>query len=329
MPKKKKPLLREDLPDLDFWVGKPIATGRPSLKDFLKNKTKMVAPVSSWIAGEKEIVDYIYDEQELQTELLRSARGGEGNDALIEILGKKAFDHPKPPSLMKALVNQATGSDDLVLDFFAGSGTTAQAVLELNQADGEKQARTEPSKRNKTAYCCHGRPTSRGRHRAVLRLEINRMRQLRRVRVLPRVHDAAPDPRHRVRRSRRRAPARERRPPGGRRRGDYDGDGVAPVARRSGRGARPIPDGARAGHRRNDDRHRSTLRAGHRGGTVERRPEPPAGSLAPVDGGRSFEVGRSVVEVEGRPDSVSYDPATGRLSVTAGGVVVRVRPRAP
>jgi adenine-specific DNA-methyltransferase len=138
LPKKKKPLLREDLPDLDFWVGKPIATGRPSLKDFLKNKTKMVAPVSSWIAGEKEIVDYIYDEQELQTELLRSARGGEGNDALIEILGKKAFDHPKPPSLMKALVNQATGSDDLVLDFFAGSGTTAQAVLELNQADGEK-----------------------------------------------------------------------------------------------------------------------------------------------------------------------------------------------
>ncbi len=48
-----------------------------------------------------------------------------------------------------------------------------------------------------------------------------------------------------------------------------------------------------------------------------------------ANGGRSFEVGRSVVEVEGRPDSVSYDPATGRLSVTAGGVVVRVRPRAP
>jgi len=46
-------------------------------------------------------------------------------------------------------------------------------------------------------------------------------------------------------------------------------------------------------------------------------------------GRRSFEVGRSVVEVDGRPDSVSYDPATGRLTVTAGGVVVRVRPRTP
>lgn len=137
LPKKKKPLLREDLPDLDFWIGKPIAPGRPSLKDFLKNKDKMVAPVSSWIAGEKEKVDYFYDEQEEQLELLRSARGGEGNDALVSILGKKAFDHPKPPSLITSLVQQATGPNDLVLDFFAGSGTTAQSVLELNQADGE------------------------------------------------------------------------------------------------------------------------------------------------------------------------------------------------
>ena len=141
LPKKRKPLLRDDLPDLGFWVGKPIAPGRPSLKDFLKNKTKMVAPVSSWIAGEKEKVDYLYDDEEEQIELLRSARGGEGSDAVVAILGKKAFNHPKPPSLIRALASQATGPNDLVLDFFAGSGTTAQAVLELNQADGEKGER--------------------------------------------------------------------------------------------------------------------------------------------------------------------------------------------
>ncbi len=141
LPKKKKPLLREDLPDLDFWVGKPIAAGRPSRKDFLKDKEKMVAPVSSWIAGEKEKVDYLYDDQAAQNELMRSARGGEGNDALVSILGKKAFDHPKPPSLMHALVQQATGPNDIVLDFFAGSGTTAQATLEQNKADGEKGRR--------------------------------------------------------------------------------------------------------------------------------------------------------------------------------------------
>jgi adenine-specific DNA-methyltransferase len=107
LPKKKKPLLREDLPDLDFWVGKPIAPGRPSRKDFLSKKEKMVAPVTSWIAGEKEVVDFIYDAQQEQAELLRSARGGEGNDALVAILGRKAFDHPKPPSLIRALVQQS------------------------------------------------------------------------------------------------------------------------------------------------------------------------------------------------------------------------------
>jgi adenine-specific DNA-methyltransferase len=141
LPKKKKPLLRENLPDLDFWVGKPIAPGRPSRKDFLKDKEKMFAPVSSWIAGEKEKVDYLYDDEEERIELLRSARGGEGNDALVSILGKKVFDHPKPPSLIRTLVQQAAGSDDLILDFFAGSGTTAQAILELNHADKEKGRR--------------------------------------------------------------------------------------------------------------------------------------------------------------------------------------------
>ena len=42
---------------------------------------------------------------------------------------------------MRALVQQASGPDDLVLDFFAGSGTTAQAVLEANKADGERGKR--------------------------------------------------------------------------------------------------------------------------------------------------------------------------------------------
>ena len=141
LPKKKKPLLREGLPDLDFWIGKNIAPGRPSRKDFLKTKEKMVAPVSSWIAGEKERLDHLYDEQEEETELLRSARGGEGNDALVSIFGKKVFDHPKPPSLIRALVQQATGPTDLVLDFFACSATTAQAVLELNQTDNVRGGR--------------------------------------------------------------------------------------------------------------------------------------------------------------------------------------------
>jgi adenine-specific DNA-methyltransferase len=141
LPKKKTPLLREDLPDLDSWVGKPIAPGRPSRKDYLNRKKKMVAPVSSWIAGKKEEIDYLYDEMTEQVELMRSERGGEGTDAINSILGTKAFNHPKPPSLIRSLVGQASSGDDIVLDFFAGSGTTVQAVLECNTADGEEGKR--------------------------------------------------------------------------------------------------------------------------------------------------------------------------------------------
>lgn len=49
--------------------------------------------------------------------------------------GKKYFNYPKPVDLIKIFVSQ-TGSEDIILDFFSGSGTTAQAVLELNKEDG-------------------------------------------------------------------------------------------------------------------------------------------------------------------------------------------------
>ena len=56
---------------------------------------------------------------------------------LSRILGRdNAFDAPKPTSLVKRIVRIATGPDALVLDSFAGSGTTGQAVLELNREDG-------------------------------------------------------------------------------------------------------------------------------------------------------------------------------------------------
>lgn len=47
-----------------------------------------------------------------------------------------AFDTPKPIRLIERILRIATKPGDLVLDFFAGSGTTAHAVLKLNQEDG-------------------------------------------------------------------------------------------------------------------------------------------------------------------------------------------------
>jgi adenine-specific DNA-methyltransferase len=60
----------------------------------------------------------------------------EGTEELQRIMGADPFIFPKPRSLVEALVEQATGGGDLVLDSFAGSGTTGHAVLALNKADG-------------------------------------------------------------------------------------------------------------------------------------------------------------------------------------------------
>lgn len=46
------------------------------------------------------------------------------------------FSYPKPQTLLKRIIEVSTQKDDIVMDFFAGSGTTAQAVMELNAEDG-------------------------------------------------------------------------------------------------------------------------------------------------------------------------------------------------
>src|SRR6202040_1556187 len=63
----------------------------------------------------------------------------EAKKEIHEFFGREeAFDTPKPVRLMKRVLQICTKSDqrELVLDFFAGSCTMAQAVLELNHTDG-------------------------------------------------------------------------------------------------------------------------------------------------------------------------------------------------
>lgn len=52
---------------------------------------------------------------------------------------KRPFDFPKPTELIEELLSFTTSADDLVLDSFGGSGTTGDAVLKLNAADGSKR----------------------------------------------------------------------------------------------------------------------------------------------------------------------------------------------
>jgi len=55
---------------------------------------------------------------------------------LHEIFGKKVFDFPKTPSLIEYIINFLCDKNSIILDSFAGSGTTAHAVLNLNKKDG-------------------------------------------------------------------------------------------------------------------------------------------------------------------------------------------------
>ena len=60
----------------------------------------------------------------------------EGTQELASILGKAIFDYPKPVRLLTRIFKLAANSDSIILDSFAGSGTTAHAVLNMNKADG-------------------------------------------------------------------------------------------------------------------------------------------------------------------------------------------------
>ena len=64
-----------------------------------------------------------------------------GTQELMDLFGGKAFSFPKPSGLVQHLIGAATYAkrDAIVLDSFAGSGTTAQAVLQQNAADGGRR----------------------------------------------------------------------------------------------------------------------------------------------------------------------------------------------
>ena len=62
----------------------------------------------------------------------------EANEELAALLGKGIFDNPKPVKLINRVLHLTTNphDGDIVLDFFAGSGTTAHSVLDMNSNDG-------------------------------------------------------------------------------------------------------------------------------------------------------------------------------------------------
>lgn len=80
---------------------------------------------------------------ETSTEYLRSLiyEDNRGTTmSLAEIFGgEKRFDNPKPLTVLSRVIDFASSLDSIVLDFFAGSGTTLHAVMQLNAEDGGKR----------------------------------------------------------------------------------------------------------------------------------------------------------------------------------------------
>src|SRR5690606_15691391 len=102
--------------DRIFWPKSP-ASGKPRKKRFLF-ETNARAPISS---------------------LGIRITQGEGNGDLSSKMGEKSINFPKPVSVIKTVIDACSSSDELVMDFFAGSGTTGEAVIRLNKEQDDSR----------------------------------------------------------------------------------------------------------------------------------------------------------------------------------------------
>ncbi|MGN5581744.1 site-specific DNA-methyltransferase [Stutzerimonas sp. Brlt_13] len=107
--------------DNRIWFGKS-GDGTPRLKTFLSEVQDGLRPNTIWLHSDV-------------------GHNQEGRQELKKLFEDKAFfDSPKPVRLLKTIVKLCPPEDDfIVMDFFAGSGTTAHAVMEANAEDGAKR----------------------------------------------------------------------------------------------------------------------------------------------------------------------------------------------
>jgi adenine-specific DNA-methyltransferase len=101
------------------WWGKDGTAESPSVKRFLSDVRPGMTPINLWEHGFAGHTDAAKNE-------------------VKSLFGYGAFDNPKPTQLIRRVVQVMAGSAEarVVLDFFAGSGTTGHAVMNMNREDG-------------------------------------------------------------------------------------------------------------------------------------------------------------------------------------------------
>ncbi|MHA2728865.1 DNA methyltransferase [Vibrio campbellii] len=103
-------LANEDL----IWYGDP--TTPPGMKDYINTEDKVVPD------------NFFYFDNSVDTRWVK------------KVFGELVFENPKPIEMIKQLVEMVgLSSNELVMDFFAGSGTTAHAIYQLNAEDGKER----------------------------------------------------------------------------------------------------------------------------------------------------------------------------------------------
>ena len=158
-------------PDGRFWVfneqevKKRIADGRiifgktgtsrPVQKVFIANRTFNRIRAESW-----------WDKHGMNED---------ATEELKTLFGiAKLFTHPKPTKLLKHLVTIATEKDDIILDFFSGSGTTADAVMQLNTESGGRRKFIMIQLPEK---CTEGCPAKAAGYNTISELALERIRR--------------------------------------------------------------------------------------------------------------------------------------------------------
>ena len=106
-----KPLSKENL-NINI-VGKAMKDGGYQIVEKYRKNTKMARS--------------IWDDKGMHTE--------KGTLLTKEMMGKRIFDFPKPIEMIMRAIEMGSEKDDIILDFFAGSGTTAHAVMQMNAED--------------------------------------------------------------------------------------------------------------------------------------------------------------------------------------------------
>ncbi len=105
-------------------------TGRPMLKRFKNEAKSNFVPVSSLLRN--------YTEKKLPNNAIVSALNTKGTAEIQNLFDNKIFSFPKSTILLKSLMSQIIEQEnnDIILDFFSGSSTTAHAIMQLNADDG-------------------------------------------------------------------------------------------------------------------------------------------------------------------------------------------------